>query len=113
MKIPAILALVAAAGFVQAQEVRGVTQPHVIHRTEPQYTDEARAEKIEGNVILSFIVGTDGVAKDIHIVRGLGKGLDEKAVECLQNWRFQPGTRNGEPIGIRAQAEIKFQLPAH
>jgi len=57
-----------------------------------EYTNEALAAKIEGDVILSLMVGPDDVPSDIKVVRGLGMGLDEKAVECLQPWRFKPAT---------------------
>lgn len=110
MKIAALL-LIGASALLQAQEVSHRTGPVLIHKTEPAYTDEAIAAGLEGTVVLRFIVQTNGMPDDIHVVRSLGKGLDQKAVECLEQWRFQPATRFGEPVATRATVEINFRLP--
>jgi TonB family protein len=88
----------------------GVSAPSVRYKVDPEYTEEARADKISGTVLLSVVVGTDGVAHDINVLKGLGSGLDEKAVAAVQNWMFQPGRLNGEPVAVRAQIEINFRL---
>lgn len=72
---------------------------------------EALDAKIEGDVILSLIIGTDGIPSDIKLIRGLGKGLDEKAIECLQQWRFSPAITHGEPVAQKATFEMNFRLP--
>jgi periplasmic protein TonB len=107
----AVVALIAAAGLIRPQEISHTTPPRVIHRTEPEYTKEALDAKIEGDVILSVTIGADGIPSDIRLVRGLGKGLDEKAIECLQQWRFSPGTSHGEPVSVKATLEMNFRLP--
>jgi len=66
----------------------------------------------EGTVVLAFTVGTDGKPSGIKVVRGLGKGLDEKAVESMEQWRFVPATSGVETIPAKAQAEISFRLSA-
>jgi protein TonB len=53
----------------------------------------------------------DGVPQDVKVLRGLGLGLDEKAVEAVQGWRFKPATRGGEPVAVTAQVEVNFQIP--
>jgi TonB family protein len=60
---------------------------------------------------MSLIVGTDGVPQDVKVVRGLGFGLDEKAIEAVEGWRFKPATRDGVPLAVPAQVEVNFQLP--
>jgi TonB family protein len=100
-----------AGGGGSSQLSPGNSMPMVIEKTEPEYTKEALDAKLEGFVALSITVSVDGVASDIQIVKGLGFGLDEKAVECLKKWRFSPATRNGEPIPAKAQVEIRFKLP--
>ncbi len=106
----AILMLMSASAVLQAQEA--TTRPPVVaNRTDPAYTDEALAARIQGTVILQLMIGTDGIASDIHVVRGLGYGLDDKAVECVEAWRFRPALRNGEPVETKAQVEINFRLP--
>lgn len=74
------------------------------------YSQEALDAKLQGTVVLGCTVGTDGIATDITVLRALGKGLDEKAVECLQAWRFKPATHDGEPIPVLATVEINFRL---
>jgi len=93
------------------QELSHTTEPIVISKTEPQYTKEALAAKIEGDVILSMMIGTDGVPSDIKLVRGLGMGLDENAVECLKQWRFRPATNHSEPVSAKVTVEMNFRMP--
>jgi protein TonB len=105
----AILPLIAVVSL-QAQELSHTTYPVVLHKAEPQYTKEAIDAKIEGDVILSTMIGADGVPSDIKVVRSLGAGLDEKAVECLEQWRFRPATDHGQPVSSKATIEINFRL---
>jgi TonB family protein len=95
----------------QVYKVGGdVTSPRVIYKVDPAYTDEAHDAKIAGTVILSVVVGADGLAHDINVVKSLDAGLDRKAAEALQQWHFAPGTRNGESVAVRATIEINFRL---
>jgi len=68
-----------------------VTLPTCSYCPYPTYTDEARHGKVQGTVALQVLVGADGRAEDIRIVKGLGYGLDERAVETVRGWRFVPG----------------------
>jgi len=88
----------------------GVTAPALLYRIEPQYTEDARAAKVEGTVLLNVIVGTDGLAHDISIVKGLDSGLDLMAMQAIAKWRFQPGTLDGQPVAVRARIEVNFRL---
>jgi protein TonB len=102
--------LLTAIASVHPQELSHTTEPTVIHKTEPQYTKEALDAKIEGNVILSSMIGADRVPSDIKLVRGLGMGLDEKAVECLKQWRFRSATNHSEPVSAKVTVEMTFRL---
>src|SRR5262245_23180126 len=76
----------------------------------PPYTDEARANKISGQVLLEILVRADGsVDPAIVVVRGLGFGLDENAVETLRQWKFKPATRDGKPVDVRIPIEVTFR----
>ena len=110
MKFVVLLLLI--TGAVHSQELALTTGPKVILKVEPEYTKEAADLKIEGDVILSTVIGTDGIPTEINLVKRLDPGLDLKAVECLQQWRFSPGTRRGEPISVKATVEIQFRLLA-
>jgi periplasmic protein TonB len=111
MKLPFLLPVVALFGL-QAQTFPSpnTTRPTVVHKADPEYTTEATEAKIQGAVTLTATIGADGIPAEIKIVKGLGKGLDEKAVECLQKWRFKPATTNGEPIASKVTVEINFRL---
>lgn len=88
----------------------GVNPPTLLSKMEPQYTEEARAAGYSGAVMLSIVVGTDGKAEDVRVIKPLGMGLDEKAIEAVQQWVFRPGTNRGEPVKVRAQIEVNFRL---
>jgi TonB family protein len=88
----------------------GVTAPRLIFKLEPQYTEEARAAKYQGTVLLYIEVQPDGRATNIRVQRSLGLGLDEKAVEAVQQWRFTPGTKDGVPVPVAATIEVNFRL---
>jgi TonB family protein len=104
--------LLTAVITLRPQEISHTTEPKPIHTVRSQYTKVALAAKIEGDVILSLMVGLDGVPSDIKLVRGLGMGLDEKAVECLQQWRFKPATNDfSEPVSAKATVVVNFRLP--
>lgn len=85
------------------------TPPEIVQKHEPKYTREAIKANLEGSVILSLIVGTDGVPRDVKVLRGLGFGLDEEAVKAIETWRFKPATRGGEPVAVQSQIEVNFR----
>jgi protein TonB len=87
-----------------------VTPPSVTYHLDPQYSDEARTMKYSGTVLLSIVVDTQGRARSVQIVRGLGLGLDEKAALAVENWVFRPGMKDGHPVNARAQIEVNFRL---
>ncbi len=88
----------------------GVTAPTVIFRVEPEYSEEARKARYEGVVRIEAIVHADGSLEIVRVVRSLGFGLDEKAIEALQQWRFRPGMRGGEAVAVNLNIEVSFNL---
>lgn len=84
--------------------------PVILTKREPEYTREAIDAKLEGEVMLSAIVGADGIPRDVKVLHGLGLGLDEEAVKAIETWRFKPATKNGEPIAVQAQIQVNFRL---
>ncbi len=87
-----------------------VSSPILISKVEPEYSEEARKAKYSGTVLLSVVVDEHGIPQDIKVVRPLGLGLDEKAIEAVQKWRFRAGVKNGRPVRVRATIEVSFRL---
>jgi TonB family protein len=87
-----------------------VTEPVLLWKIEPEYTDEARRAKIQGTVVLHIEVDTRGQAQNITVRQSLGLGLDERAIEAVQRWRFRPGYRNGKPWVTAAMVQVNFRL---
>jgi protein TonB len=88
----------------------GVSAPSVLYKVDPEYSEEARKAKYSGTVVLSLIVDEEGRARSIRVVRSLGLGLDEKAMEAVAKWKFKPGMKGGVAVNVRAQIEVNFRL---
>jgi len=88
----------------------GVTAPALIYKVEPEYSEEARKAKYQGTVVLYVEVDPAGHAKNLRIVRSLGLGLDEKAMEAVNKWKFKPGYKDGKPVTVAATIEVNFRL---
>ena len=88
----------------------GVTAPSLLHKIEPEYSEEARKAKYQGTVLLYVVVDVNGKATNIKVARSLGLGLDEKAVEAVKQWKFTPGYKDGKPVTVAATIEVNFRL---
>ncbi len=88
----------------------GVTPPKLKKKHEPKYSPLARFANWQGTAILGLVVGSDGLPHDIRLVRGLGLGLDEHAVEAVRGWRFVPGMLEGDPVNVQATVEVNFRM---
>ncbi len=88
----------------------GVSPPSIIYKVEPEYSEEARKAKFQGTVLLFVVVDEHGNPRDIKIIRPLGLGLDQKAVEAVEKWKFSPGKKDGKPVPVQAQIEVNFRL---
>jgi len=88
----------------------GTTAPVVLYKKEPEYSEEARKAKYQGTVVLYIEVDPSGRAINPRVLRSLGLGLDEKAMEAVRQWKFKPGYRDGKPVTVAAQIEVNFRL---
>lgn len=88
----------------------GVSAPRVVSAPDPEYSEEARKAKYQGVVVLWLVIGPDGKPRDIRIARPLGMGLDQKAVEAVRRWVFEPGTKDGHPVAVQLNVEVNFRL---
>jgi TonB family protein len=89
---------------------QGVFPPAVLSKVEPLYSDQARNAKLQGNVLVQLVVDEHGLPRQIRVMRSLGMGLDEKAVEAVQRWRFRPGMKDGHAVSVQATIEVNFRL---
>jgi protein TonB len=88
----------------------GISAPQPVSTPDPEYTEEARNAKTQGTCILWMIVDDQGRPRDIRVVRGLGFGLDAKAIEAVKQWRFQPAQKDGHPVNVQISVEVGFKL---
>jgi protein TonB len=88
----------------------GVTSPRPIYDPDPEYSEEARKAKYQGNVILWALIGPDGRPRELRIARSLGMGLDQKALDAVAKWRFAPATKDGQPVAVQVNIEVSFRL---
>jgi TonB family protein len=89
----------------------GVIAPVPLSQPLPSYTVEAQKARAEGIVLIRVVIRRDGTIDNIKVLRGLGYGLDESAINTIANkWRFKPGTRNGEAVDVQADIEVSFRL---
>lgn len=88
----------------------GVSAPRELYAPDPEYSEEARRAKFQGSVLLWMVVGSDGLPRDIKVVRSVGLGLDEKAIGSGSDWRFEPGRKDGQPVATQIHVEVTFRL---
>jgi len=86
------------------------TSVEILAKPRPAYTDEARRLQIEGEVVLHITFTAAGSVEVLSVVRGLGHGLDEKAIEAAHRIRFRPALEDGRPVNSSAQLRMTFQL---
>jgi TonB family protein len=86
-----------------------VSAPVLVHKVEPQYSEEARRAKLEGTVRLAVVINPNGDATNIRVIRGLGSGLDEKAIDCVKQWKFKPAYKGDQPVNVEATIEVNFR----
>ncbi|MBV9505189.1 MAG: energy transducer TonB [Acidobacteriia bacterium] len=121
MRLLPILLLAWAGAF--CQDVRpqaggpvpvdnGITPPKIAHTVSAAITDEAGTARLHGNVVLAVVVGANGFAEDVRILRSMGMGLDERAMEAVKSkrWWFTPGMKNGVPVPATATVEVNVGL---
>ena len=88
----------------------GVAAPRVIYAPDPEFSEEARKAKYQGTVVLSVVVGADGRTRDIRVQHSLGMGLDEKAIEAIREWKFEPSRKDGVAVAVQVDIEVNFRL---
>jgi protein TonB len=88
----------------------GVSAPQLVFAPDPEFSDEARRAKYQGVCVVSLIVDAQGNPQRVQVVRHLGMGLDEKAVEAVKQYRFKPATLQGKPVPVEVNIEVNFRI---
>jgi protein TonB len=88
----------------------GVSAPRAVYSPDPEYSEEARKAKYQGTCVLWLVVGPDGRPRDIKVSHTLGLGLDEKAIEAVKTWKFEPAMKDGKPVAVQINVEVSFRL---
>ena len=88
----------------------GVSAPKLIYQVDPEFSEEARKAKFSGNVEVYLIVDEQGNPTHIRVARGVGMGLDEKAVEAVRQYKFKPSMQNGKPVKSDIYVDVNFQI---
>jgi periplasmic protein TonB len=88
----------------------GVSAPRALNTPDPEYSEEARKAKYQGTVVLWLIVDQGGRPQQVKVARSLGMGLDQKAIEAVRKWTFEPAMKDGKPVAVQINVEVNFRL---
>ena len=93
-----------------AQGTPGVRMPRVIRMVQPKYTSAAMRAKVQGQVVVQAVVGTDGSVEKARVILGLDPDLDEQALIAIRQWSFQPGNLDGRAVPVAVVCTLEFRL---
>jgi TonB family protein len=103
--------VVAQSGQVYKVGQDGVKAPVVVREVHPQYTADAMARRVQGNVQMAAVVKADGtVDQDVRITKPLDPDLDQEAIKATRQWQFRAGTKDGTAVDVEVQIEMTFTL---
>ena len=88
----------------------GVSEPELIYKVDPEFSEEARKAKFMGIVTVTLVVDQNGNPQNVHLLRGVGMGLDEKAIEAVKQYKFKAARYNGKPVAVQLNVEVNFQI---
>jgi len=88
----------------------GVSAPVLLYKVDPEFSEEARRSKTAGNVLVNLWVDENGNPSHVHVIRGIGMGLDEKAVAAVKLYKFKPAMENGRPVTVEMNIDVTFHI---
>src|SRR5271168_2048980 len=86
------------------------TAPHAVSKTNPTYPEKARQKRKQGTVTLVLIVTKDGSTTDVHVENSVDKDIDQAAIDAVSQWKFEPGTYQGNPVDVEVAVQVNFRL---
>jgi TonB family protein len=87
-----------------------VKAPKLLHYVEPEFSPKSKEAFVEGVVKISTVVNVNGEATELRVISGLNADEDRTAAEALKKWKFQPGSKDGQPVNVRVTVEVEFHL---
>jgi TonB family protein len=87
-----------------------VRPPKLVHYVEPAFSPSSKEAFVEGTVKISTVVTREGQATELKVTSGLNSEEDRTATEAVKQWRFQPGTKSGQPVNVHVTVEVTFHL---
>jgi protein TonB len=88
----------------------GIDPPALLREVKPDYPEDARRRSLEGDVVLEIVVRRDGSVGDVRVIQSLGASLDQRAIEAVRQWRFDPARRRGAPVDVLVEVSVEFKL---
>ncbi len=88
----------------------GVSSPELIYKVDPEFSEEARKAKFMGIVLVNLIVDQNGNPQNVHVLRGVGMGLDQKAIDAVKQYKFKPAKEGGKPVPVEMNVQVDFQI---
>lgn len=88
----------------------GIDPPSLLHEVKPDYPEDARRRSLEGDVVLEIVVRRDGAVGDVRVIQSLGASLDQRAIDAVRQWRFDPARRRGAPVDVLVEVSVEFKL---
>jgi TonB family protein len=86
----------------------GITPPRVTRQVQPVNKPDERGFRISGTVLVGLVVSSKGEPKDVHVIKSLDKGVDQSAIEAVQQWSFEPARKGDQPVAVKVTVEIRF-----
>ena len=106
-----VAAVAAQSGQVYKAGKDGVKNPVLVSEVKPKYTDNAKARGVQGHVEMLAIVKADGTVDDnVRVTKSLDPELDQAAIDATRQWKFNPGTKDGQPVAVEVNIEMTFTL---
>jgi TonB family protein len=99
-----------ATGVVPKKIGGGVSRPVLIYSVQPEFSEQAKKDKVGGTVIIRLWVDEQGRPEHVRVLRGVGNGLDEKAVEAVKQYKFKPAMEDGKPVLVELNTEVNFKI---
>ena len=88
-----------------------ITPPHATYQADPEYTEKERKKRHQGTVILSLVVDTEGLPRDVEVSHStLTPKLDQAAIDTVKKWKFSPATKDGKAVATKIEVEVAYRL---